>query len=324
MPLKSLHLFVSCLLATLGAHAQDYFEGQVTYSRTAHTTSALSAKEMEYYLFPGNVLVATIKNGNYYNHAAGHDSWTIAKDKRAYYKFAKLDTLYYIDFNSDTTTLLELKKGAAAFSVLRHPSQSVSLKTYGAEQLFYYATDLRLNPDYDKDNTIGKRNLYARESNGGLLLWKKTTFGSYGYGIDSATAIKPMVVDDHLFDLPNLPQKKLNEKELFVVPSFPGGSKAWVSYMQRNLNAEVGVKYIKLDRKQAEAEVKVMVSFAVEPNGLVSEVAVGSDTKGIHPKIVDEALRVIRESPRWIPGSMLGEKCRIHNFQSVTFQVARE
>ncbi|RXK80815.1 energy transducer TonB [Filimonas effusa] len=325
MPFKAFCLSICCLFATLSANAQNnFFEGQITYSRTAHSTSAMSDKEIEDYLLPGITSVSTLKNGNCYNQATGHEEWIIPKEKRAYYKFPKLDTLYYIDFDSDTTTLLEVKKGEAPFAMLRHPCRSISLKTNGTERLFYYAIDLRENPEHSKDNTIGKQNLYARESNGGIALWKKTTFTRFGYGIDSATNIKAIAVDDHVFDRPDLPLKKYDEKELIASPTFPAGSKAWMNYINHNINTSVGAKYIKLKRKQTEAQAKVNVSFAVEIDGTVSEVAVSGDTKGIHPKVIEEALRVIRESPRWIPGVAFGEKCRMHNFQPIIFQVAVE
>jgi hypothetical protein len=44
----------------------------------------------------------------------------------------------------------------------------------------------------------------------------------------------------------------------------------------------------------------------------------------VHPKLAEEAIRVITESGRWTPAQVLNEKVVYHFVQPITFQVARE
>lgn len=59
---------------------------------------------------------------------------------------------------------------------------------------------------------------------------------------------------------------------------------------------------------------KVFVAFVVEPDGSVSNVRV---VRGIDPSLDKEALRVIKSSPKWIPGMQRGKPVRV----SFTFPV---
>lgn len=76
---------------------------------------------------------------------------------------------------------------------------------------------------------------------------------------------------------------------------FKGGQKALMEYMQENIKYPKGV----------EASGKVMVQFMVDTKGQVKKVKV---TKSVHPKLDEEALRVIKSMPNWIPGEKDGKK----------------
>lgn len=85
-----------------------------------------------------------------------------------------------------------------------------------------------------------------------------------------------------------------------IESEFPGGVDGWVKYLQANLNGELGNKVIKIPKGQTSARVSVVVSFIVDKQGNISEITV-DNAKDVPSKLAKEAIRVIKEGPRWIP-----------------------
>lgn len=75
-------------------------------------------------------------------------------------------------------------------------------------------------------------------------------------------------------------------------PEFPGGMDAWAKYIQRNL------RYPSMAQEEGISG-KVFLSFVVEKDGTITDVKV---VKGIGFGCDDEAMRVIKKSPRWKAG----------------------
>lgn len=78
--------------------------------------------------------------------------------------------------------------------------------------------------------------------------------------------------------------------------SFPGGSDAWVKFLRRN------IKYPRL-AKRSNIEGKVFLSFYVDADGMISDIKV---IRGIGAGCDEEAIRVLKKSPRWNPGRQRG------------------
>ncbi len=72
---------------------------------------------------------------------------------------------------------------------------------------------------------------------------------------------------------------------------FPGGQKALMDYMISN------IKY-PAEAKEKDIEGKVFVSFTVDADGKVSNVAIA---KGANKLLDDEAMRVVKSMPKWKP-----------------------
>lgn len=77
-----------------------------------------------------------------------------------------------------------------------------------------------------------------------------------------------------------------------VFPEFPGGMNAWAKFIQRNL------RYPAIAQESA-VQGKVFLSFVVEKDGNISDVKV---LRGIGYGCDEEAIRVIKKSPRWKAG----------------------
>jgi protein TonB len=95
-----------------------------------------------------------------------------------------------------------------------------------------------------------------------------------------------------------------------VMPSFKGGDlnkfRIWV---QKRTN----YPQLAIDRK---IQGRVFLTFIVETDGSVSNVTI---VKGVDPIIDNEALKAIRESPKWSPGLQRGQPVRVRYSMSLLF-----
>lgn len=106
-----------------------------------------------------------------------------------------------------------------------------------------------------------------------------------------------------------------------VPAEFPGGLAGWTKYLEQNLNAELGVKYVKIKKGQSVGKATVIVTFIVDKEGNISDVRAENKQ---HPKLVAEAIRVIKEGPKWIPATQNGRKVKYRHRQAITWQVSEE
>lgn len=148
------------------------------------------------------------------------------------------------------------------------------------------------------------------------------------------TDIKKAETMDNLTDLPTENEKTseiqafkestgqagLNEattsdpgKEVFVVvedpPAFPGGDDARKKYFLDN------IKYPQLAREQG-IQGTVFVTYVVEKDGTITNAKV---LRGIGSGCDEEALRVIENMPRWVPGKQRGEAVRVQFNMPIKF-----
>jgi protein TonB len=85
------------------------------------------------------------------------------------------------------------------------------------------------------------------------------------------------------------------------MPEFPGGEDSLTAYIQRNLE----LPYIEGVNFAGTA----YVSFVVNEDGQVSDVVL---QRGIWSVFDQEAVRLIKEMPAWIPGTQRGQPVRVH------------
>lgn len=95
------------------------------------------------------------------------------------------------------------------------------------------------------------------------------------------------------------------------MPSFPGGISGLRTYLNQNI------------RYPAEAQEncvqgRVVVSFVVGKDGHISDVTV---LRSVDPSLDKEAIRVIRNMPRWTPGKQEGEPVRVRYNVPVSFRL---
>ena len=88
-------------------------------------------------------------------------------------------------------------------------------------------------------------------------------------------------------------------------PEFPGGQDSLQAFMERNL------------RNPRQVEGKVYVRFIVERNGRMTNLEV---IRGIDEETDEEALRVMRMMPRWVPGRQRNSLVRVKYYYAVKFR----
>lgn len=112
----------------------------------------------------------------------------------------------------------------------------------------------------------------------------------------------------------NIPQPVNSNRVYDVVeqmPSFPGGISGLRTYLNQNI------------RYPAEAQEncvqgRVVVSFVVGKDGHISDVTV---LRSVDPSLDKEAVRVIRNMPRWTPGKHGGEPVKVRYNVPVSFRL---
>ena len=96
-----------------------------------------------------------------------------------------------------------------------------------------------------------------------------------------------------------------------VMPQFPGGMDALVSYLQNNI-------VYPPEAEEKGIEGKVVLTFIVEPDGSITYVKVVSPVD----KLLDaEAVRVIKTMPKWIPGKQNGDAVRVKYTAPIAFNL---
>lgn len=98
-----------------------------------------------------------------------------------------------------------------------------------------------------------------------------------------------------------------------VYPEFPGGMAAWSKFIERNLRYPYSAQ-------DNQIQGKVYLSFVIEKDGSVTEVKV---IRGIGYGCDDEAVRVIKKSPKWKPGKQNQQNVRVRYQMPINYMLTQ-
>ena len=117
---------------------------------------------------------------------------------------------------------------------------------------------------------------------------------------------------------PATPVPKASQDEVLAsaaqMPVFPGGDRALMNFIGANLSYPIAAQDNKI-------EGKVVVQFVVTKSGKVGEVKVA---KSVHPVLDNEAVRVCRLLPDFIPGrNSEGNPVNVWYTLPITFKLQR-
>ena len=123
---------------------------------------------------------------------------------------------------------------------------------------------------------------------------------SYGDDESSASQKPSSSPDNNVYNLAMVEQK----------PSFPGGESEMYRWLGFNIS------YPQLAAEEGVSG-KVTVQFVVEKDGSISDVKV---LRGKHPALDAEAVRVVRNMPKWNPGKNNGQPVRVTYTLPINFK----
>ncbi len=107
-------------------------------------------------------------------------------------------------------------------------------------------------------------------------------------------------------------EEEINEIFTLVeeFPSFDGGDVAYIKFIQKNLI------YPEKARRMG-IEGRIFVQFIVEKDGSLTNIKV---LRGIGGDCNEEAIRVLKNSPKWLPGKQRGKAVRVQMVVPMTFK----
>jgi TonB family protein len=99
-------------------------------------------------------------------------------------------------------------------------------------------------------------------------------------------------------------------------PTFNGGDRAMKEFLHKN------VKFPK-DAAEEGLDGTVYVDFVVSSNGSVRQVmAVNIPGEEVDQRFIDEAVRVVKSMPRWVPGRQRGKAVDVSYSVPIAFELA--
>ena len=94
-------------------------------------------------------------------------------------------------------------------------------------------------------------------------------------------------------------------------PGFPGGEEAMQKFIKTN------IKYPEMSIQMGD-QGKVYVRFVVEKDGSISNVSIA---RGVTPELDREAMRVVKQMPKWSPGKQRGRPVRTNVVIPIVFKL---
>lgn len=183
------------------------------------------------------------------------------------------------------TDSLKLKERVDTFKVFFKSGNLKSISNYnkgkihGAHSTYYKTGQLKSSIDYAYDIKHGQ--LITYWDNGTIKREEKYINGNF--------------VNGKCFN--NIGE----EIEFFpyeVYPEFEGGLNGVYSYLSKNVSYPT-------EAKKNNISGKVFVNFQVNKIGEIEQVKI---VKSVHPLLDNEAIRVVKMMPKWLPGKIDGEE----------------
>jgi TonB family protein len=219
------------------------------------------------------------------------------------------DTVYFRMRSRPVKTLQEAKY---------YEVTSYNSKDSNQYQMKRYTVTGKL--EYEYNYIDFKKKIYTTK------IWKNDTLFHVSYNIDNKSKdttywangkIKSTYENDNFTNISkqkcfNL-KGQLEECKTFKLdekmPEFPGGEKELFKFLSRE------VKYPKSCRKKG-TERKVQVSFIITKQGKFEDFLI---VKSVHPDIDNEAIRVLKLMPNWIPAMQNGNTVEVVYYLPINF-----
>jgi len=107
------------------------------------------------------------------------------------------------------------------------------------------------------------------------------------------------------------PEKLQIFSHVEVMPQFPGGDAALIKWLADN------IQYPAIAKEQG-TQGRVSLRFVVKPDGTIDDVQI---VKGLDTSCDNEAVRVVKMMPKWIPGKQNGNPVYVYYSLPITFRL---
>lgn len=169
-------------------------------------------------------------------------------------------------------------------------------------QFYFYNAKGRIDSIHDYKNGLAEGSFYYFNDTGAVVLEKKFHNGILYDSIDKLKR-KVEVIRDSLQSM--VFTKVESESE------FPGANGGWKRYLEKN--------FVYPERAiNNKIQGMVIVQFIVDKEGKIQDPRI---FKSVEYSIDEEALRIIRKSPRWIPAQQNGRLVKSYKRQPIIFQL---
>lgn len=98
-----------------------------------------------------------------------------------------------------------------------------------------------------------------------------------------------------------------------IQASFPGGLNEFAGFLAKNIRYPA-------EARQKGIQGRVYLTFVIERDGSLSDIKV---IRGVSADIDAEAIRVLKISPKWIPGKQYGVTIREQYTVPISFNLAK-
>ena len=161
---------------------------------------------------------------------------------------------------------------------------------------------LKETKEFDQDELNGTYITYWKNGNV-KISWNfidgqrvgewKILYENGNLALKESYSTKSKLIDSTYLDIEGKPVKRV---DIMTEPSFPGGLKKFYRYLAKNTRYPV-------DAQELRIQGKVYLSFWVSKTGALADIkAIASPSASISA----EAIRVMQQSPYWIPATLFG------------------
>lgn len=127
--------------------------------------------------------------------------------------------------------------------------------------------------------------------------------------VDSRIIKLPLITEAAPPTLGEVPAEDTCWDVVEEMPSFPGGPSAMLAFID-------SVKRYPVVAEELCAQGRVIVHVVVEKDGSMTNIKA---VKGVDPSLDKEAIRVVEQMPKWIPGKQDGRPVRVKYFIPISF-----
>ena len=230
-----------------------------------------------------------------------YTTYSLPGDENRYRLVSGFDTLYTVE--PDTTTRVKMEQKPQHANIAGYDCESASFKEGIYTYDYFYARDIVC----DKNKNLP--DIWLSQKSSSIFVEE----------VIACTKVEPRPLDDSIFTLPAFPRTTYQHNVHYTKAELPGG---WSKYLQRTLNGDLALKYVKIPKGAERGTATARIVFVVTPSGNIADVIV-ENPKEIHPKLAAEAVRVVTESNRWKPATYRSKKVPQLLIQPITFATAK-